>query len=66
MTFASSRRTTGIRKNMVGKAMHQEIIQELIHLAITPVSRPMARKVATPETRKVITSVSAKGSANRM
>src|SRR5438445_3308728 len=50
---------------MVGKAMAQEIIQDAIHVAKTPSAMPSARKVATPDTRKVMMREVPSGRAKR-
>jgi len=51
---------------MVGKAIAQEIIHDTIQVPITPGIRPMARMVATPETRKVMKNDVPSGRAKRM
>ena len=66
MTQVSARRTKGIMNSMVGKAIAQENIQDDIHFKNAPPPKPMAWKVATPETRKVMTSVRQSGSSTRM
>lgn len=43
MSLSSTRRTTGIMKNMVGAAMAQEIIQEAIQLDTILASQPSTR-----------------------
>ena len=52
-------------RSMVGKAIAQEIIHDDIHFAVTPSPKPMARKVATPETRNVMTRLVPSGTAKR-
>ena len=51
---------------MVGKAIAQEIIHDTIQVPITPGTRPSAREVATPETRKVMKNDVPSGRAKRM
>ena len=66
MMQVSARRTIGIRANIVGKAIAHENIQDDIHFSNAPSPNPMARTVATPETRKVMISVRQSGSNTRM
>lgn len=63
MTRASRRRITGIKNSMMGKAIIQEAIHDSIHFAIMPLANPMARMVATPETKNVMMNVRANGRA---
>jgi amidase len=51
---------------MVGKAIAQEIIHDTIQVPITPGTRPMARTVATPDTRKVMKNEVPSGRAKRV
>jgi hypothetical protein len=59
-------RTRGIITSIVEKATAQEIIQDTIQVASKPGTMPMARQVATPETRKVMKNEVPKGRAKRM
>jgi hypothetical protein len=54
MNRPTARRTIGIMKYMVGAAIAQEIIQDVIQLRTITVSQPRTRQVATPDTRKVM------------
>ena len=51
---------------MVGNAIAQENIQDDIHFTSASPPKPMAWNVATPETRKVMTSVRQSGSSTRI
>src|SRR4051794_4810702 len=59
-------RTRGIITSMVGKAIAQAIIHDDIQVQNRPGAVPIARQVATPETRKVMKNEVPKGRANRM
>lgn len=63
MMRSSVRRTSGITKYMVGAAMIQEIIHELIQSRNICGLTPSARHVATPDTRNVMKNVVQTGSA---
>jgi amidase len=66
MIFDRNQRTRGIITTMVGKAIAQAIIHELIQVENRPGTRPSARHVATPETRKVMKNEVPSGRAKRM
>lgn len=62
----SQRRTLGIITSMVGKAIGQAIIQDVIQVPGSSGTTPSARHVATPETRNVMKNEVPSGRANRM
>ncbi len=66
MNLDMSRRISGSTKYIVGQAMTQENIHEVIHFSIRLSPGPMARHVATPDTRNVMKNVVPKGRAKRM
>lgn len=63
MSLSSVRRTAGMTKYMVGAAITQEIIHELIQSRNICGPTPSARQVATPDTRNVMKNVVQIGSA---
>ena len=66
MKKLSQRRTRGITKYMAGKAIAQEIIQDVIQVSKAPSDKPIARQVATPDTRNVMKNVVPSGRAKRI
>src|SRR5262249_50062991 len=59
-------RTRGIITTIVGQAIAQEIIHDVIHVQIRLSPGPIARQVATPDTRKVMKNDVPKDRAKRM